>query len=268
MRKINTLLKYGFLLISSFVSIFPFIWMITGATNTSTDVTMGKLTPGNNLLENYQSLLSVVDIWRGFVNSMVIAVGATFIALFLCSMAGYAFEVYKTKLLDKVFSIVILSMMIPFAAIMIPLFSMVSKMGLLNTYMGVILPTTVTAFLIFFFRQSTESFPKELIFAGRVDGLSELGIFLRIYFPSMKSTYAAASIITFMASWNNYLWPLISIQSTEMKTLPLLISYVASAYQPDYGAIMVILIIATLPTLAIFFFMQKHFVEGMVGSVK
>ncbi len=268
MKKLLTICKYAFLIISSFLSIFPFIWMIIGATNTSANITLGKLTIGDQFFLNFNTLNQQIDLNQAFLNSLIIAAISTTIALLLTSMAGYAFFVYQTKTLDKIFGVVMLSMMIPFAAVMIPLFRMISKMGILDSYAGVILPSTVTAFLIFFFRQNTKAFPQELLSAGRVDGLGEMGIFFRIYMPSMKSTYAAAAIITFMASWNNYLWPLISLQSNEMKTLPLQISYLASAYQPDYGIIMLIIIIATLPTLLIFFLMQKHFVEGMVGSIK
>ncbi|MFA9396717.1 MAG: carbohydrate ABC transporter permease [Clostridiaceae bacterium] len=268
MKKTGKLFKYIFLSVASFISIFPFFWMIIGATNTSKEISIGKLTFGTHLIENIRSVFEQTNVERVFLNSIIISSVSTILAILLASMAGYAFEVFKTKFLDKVFNIIMLSMMIPFAAVMIPLFRMMSQIGLLDTYAGVMLPTLVTAFLIFFFRQNTKSFPKELIEAARVDGLGEVRIFFRIFVPSMKATYAAAGIITFMASWNNYLWPLIAIQTNEQQTLPLLISYVASAYQPNYGAIMVLIIIATLPTLIVFFLMQKYFVEGMVGSIK
>jgi lactose/L-arabinose transport system permease protein len=101
-----------------------------------------------------------------------------------------------------------------------------------------------------------------------MDGLSELGLFFRVYMPTMKTTYAAAAIITFMSSWNNYLWPLIVLQTPENQTIPLLISNLGSSYAPDYGVIMIAIVLSTLPTALVFFLMQKHFVAGMVGSVK
>lgn len=101
-----------------------------------------------------------------------------------------------------------------------------------------------------------------------MDGLTELGVFFRIYVPTMKTTYAAGAIITFMSSWNSYLWPLVVLQSPEKQTLPLLISNLGSSYSPDYGVIMTAIVIATLPAALIFFVMQKHFVAGMLGSVK
>ena len=126
----------------------------------------------------------------------------------------------------------------------------------------------ILIFIIFYFRQSTKAFPGELRDAARIDGLNEWQIFFRIYMPVMRSTYAAATIIVFMANWNNYLWPLIVLQTNEMKTITLVISSLASAYYPDFGLVMVGTILATLPTLVVFFVLQRLFVEGMVGSIK
>lgn len=131
-----------------------------------------------------------------------------------------------------------------------------------------ILPTVCTAFLMFFFRQNIKSFPKELIEAARIDGLNELDIFFRVCMPSAKNTYAAAAIITFMSSWNNYLWPLVALQSPDKRTVPLVLSAMGASYTPDYGMMMCGIVIATLPTALIFFLLQKQFVQGMVGSIK
>lgn len=162
----------------------------------------------------------------------------------------------------------IASMMVPFAAKIIPMFRMFSNLGLLNSFSAIILPAIGTPFLVFFFKQNTHAFPVETIQAARVDGLGEYGIFFRIYMPMMKSTYAAAGIFAFMASWNNYMWPLIALQSNDKFTLPLAVSNLAAGFTPDYGMVMVGIIISTIPTILVFFLLQKAFVEGMVGSVK
>lgn len=274
---IVSILKYAFLSIVSFISIFPFIWMVIAITNKSVDVTRGKLIPGGYFIENLKNLLaSDLNYINAFKNSLVIAIVTTILAMIVSSLAGYAFEVYKSKTRDKVFNFILLSMMVPFAALMVPLFRLFSSFKSfaplkaigLNTNGSVIIISIATAFLIFFFRQNTKSFPKDLIEAARIDGLGELGIFFRIYVPTMKSTYAAAIIVTFMASWNSYLWPLIALQSPDKRTLPLVISALGSSYTPDYGMIMMAVVLATLPTAIIFFLMQKHFVAGMTGSVK
>ena len=138
----------------------------------------------------------------------------------------------------------------------------------LDTYFAVVMPLVATAFLIFLFRQNTKAFPKDILEAARIDGLSEIAIFFKMYFPVMRPTYAAAAIITFMGSWNNFLWPLVALQTPEMRTVPLVLSNMGSSYTPDFGMIMCGIVIATLPTAAIFFLMQKYFVAGMVGAVK
>lgn len=251
--------------------------MVIAITNKSVDITRGTLIPCKYFVENFKNLLaSDLNYMVAFKNSLIIAIITTILAMIISSAARYAFEVYKTKTKDKIFNFILLSMMVPFAALIVPLFRMFSKfnnMGFLkgislNTYGSVIIISIATAFLIFFFRQNTKTFPKELIEAARIDGLGEFSIFLKIYIPTMKSTYAAAIIVTFMASWNSYLWPLIALQSQSKRTLPLVISALGSSYIPDYGMIMMAVVIATVPTVLIFFLMQKHFVAGMTGSVK
>jgi len=275
-NKLNLTIKYIFLSLASFVSIFPFFWMVISATNKSIDVTKGKLAPGSSFMENLNNLLKPE---LGFVtslgNSAEIAIITTILALLVSSVAGYGFEIFKTKARDRVFSILLLSMMVPFSALMIPLFKFFSSikgtplgfMGV-NTLWVIVLPSVCTAFLIFFFRQNAKSFPKEILEAARIDGLGEIGIFLKIFFPTMKTTYAAAAIITFMSAWNAYLWPLIALQSPEKRTVLLVISKLSSSYSPDYGLIMMAIVITTLPTAFVFFVMQKHFVAGMTGSIK
>ena len=263
--------------IVSFISVFPFFWMIVAATNKSVEVTKGTMIPGTYFFENLKTLLaSDLQYVNAFKNSIIIAIVTTALAMVVSSAAGYAFVVYKTKARERVFNFIFLSMMVPFAALMVPLFRLFSKfsnMGplkviALNTPMAVIIIAIATAFLIFFFKQNAQTFPKELIEAARIDGLSEVKIFIKIFMPTMKSTYAAAIVVTFMTSWNNYLWPLIALQSPEKRTLPLVLSAMGSSYTPDYGMMMTAVVIATLPTALIFFVMQKQFVAGMTGSVK
>lgn len=274
MAKLRRFLIYGFLTAAAVVSVFPFFWMIVGSTNPSVEVTRGRLLPGTYLAENFSKLLETTDLRQSMLNSAQISITTTVLSLLIASLAGYGFEMFRSRLKDAVFNVLLLSMMIPFAALMVPLYRMFADVtGTLpwigiDTFASVILPTAATAFLIFFFRQSTKMFPRELVEAGRIDGLGELGIFLRIFVPTMRTTYAAGAIITFMASWNSYLWPLVVLQSPENRTMPLLISILGSGYAPDYGMILMAIVIGTLPTALVFFLMQKQFVAGMIGSVK
>lgn len=275
-KKIANALKYVLLGTLSFVSIFPFYWMLMAATNKSIDVTKGTLIPGAYFFENLKSVLaSDLQYLNSYGNSVFIAVTTTVLAMIVSSAAGYAFVVYRSKARDRIFDFIFASMMVPFAALMVPLFKLFSnfnKLGLtaigLNSPGAVIITGIATAFLIFFFKQNTATFPKDLIEAARIDGLGEIKIFTQIYMPTMKSTYAAAIVVTFMNVWNSYLWPLIALQSGSKRTLPLILSAMGTSYTPDYGMMMCAVVLATIPTAAIFFLMQKQFVAGMTGAVK
>lgn len=259
---------YMFLTIAFIISVFPFYWMIVGMTNSSVDVLRGKMTFGIKFANNVVNLFNSYDVTRIFLNSIKISGLTVIIGLVITSMAAYGFEMYTSKAREKTYAVLMLSMMIPFAALMIPLFKLIVKLHLLNTHTGIILTGISSVFLIFLFRQNFKSFPKEVIQAARVDGAGEFKIFYSIVMPSMKSTYAAAAIFSFMTSWNNYLWPLIILQTDKQKTMQLLLSTLNSSYTPQYGVIMVAIVITTLPMIIIFFALQKHFVQGMTGSVK
>lgn len=266
--RLRSALTYLFLGGVAFLSLFPFAWMVVGATNTATDITKGKISLGMALIQNLGKFAEQVDVGQIFWNSAKIAVLGTVFSLIVSSLAGYGFEVFRSRLRERTYQAILLTMMIPFAALMIPLFILLAWAGLLDSHLGVILPTVASAYLIFYFRQSTKAFPPELRDAARVDGLKEWQIFLFVYVPVMRSTYAAAFIIAFMTAWNSFLWPLIVLQSPELKTITLVLSSLGSAYFPDYGVIMVATVMATLPTLVVFFTMQRQFVQGMLGSVK
>ncbi|MEZ0537358.1 carbohydrate ABC transporter permease [Caldicellulosiruptoraceae bacterium PP1] len=271
MKKIR-IIKYSvgyiFLIIMSVVSIFPFFWMIVDMTNKSVDINKGKLIFGNALTENLNNLFNNYEVGRIIFNSFKISLIVVIGSLIISSMAAYGFEFYPSKNREKVYSVLLATMMIPFAALIVPLFRLMVTFNLLDSHWGVILPMLSSVFLIFFFRQSFKLYPKEIIMAGRVDGASELRIFTSIVFPSMKSTYAAAAIYSFMTSWNSYLWPLIVLQSDEKKIMTLLVSTLASGYNPDLGVIMTTVVIATLPMIIVFFSLQKYFVQSILGSVK
>lgn len=266
--KIKNLMSHIFLIICSILTLFPFVWLVIGATNTSSQITLGKISMGSNLFANFASAIEKANVLMGLKNSLVIALSITVLVLIISSLAGYSLVVFPDSKRELIFKVMLFSMMIPFAGQLIPLFKIFTKMKLLNTYAAAILPSISSVYLAFFFRQSFKAFPKELIEAARLDGLSEFGIFFKIVFPVMKSTYAAAGIVAFMGAWNSYMWPLIVLQSNKKMTLPMMAASISNGYSPDYGALMVILIIATLPMITVFFLLQKHFVQGMTGSIK
>ena len=259
---------YIFLIIVAFISVFPFYWMISAATNTSFDVANGRIIPGTHALENFQNLISGSNLWGAMGNSILYAIVQTLLAIFVCSLAGYGFELYHDKKKDTVFTILLLAMMIPQVATMIPLFKMISSMGLLNTVWAFIMPSISTPFLIMMFRQNSRNFPIDVMEAARIDGLSEFMIFIRMYMPMMKATYAAAGVITFMNAWNAYLWPKVTMTDPNAQTMPMLIANLSSGYTTDYGMLMMGVLFCSVPTMIVFFVLQKQFAEGITGAVK
>lgn len=268
MTKLKKIASYTFLIISSFLSAFPLYYMLCGATNASIDVVRGKLIPGTYLMENFKTLVSMQNLQLAMFNSFRNAIITTFIALLVCSIAGYGFEIYHDKGKDTLMSILLLAMMLPFVAIMIPLFKMFTSWGLVNTWIALVIPSISTPFMIMLFRQAARSFPHDIIEAARLEGLSEVQIFFRMFIPIMKSTYGAAMTVTFMNAWNNYLWPTIILQDSKAITMPMLVANLKSGYSVDYGMLMLGVLICTLPTAIIFLCLQKSFANGITGAVK
>ncbi len=267
-RRLRRLPGYLFLAIFALFSVFPLYFMIVSATNTSQDVLGSRLLPGANLLRNWSDLVASQNIGSAMWHSTLNAVATTLLALILCSLAGYGFEIYHSRGKDVLMNVLLLAMMIPFAAVMIPLFQMFGKAGMVNSTWAVILPAIATPFLILLFRQASRSFPHEILEAARMDGLNEVQIFIRIYMPTMKSTYAAAAVITFMTAWNNFLWPKVILVDSSYQTMPMLISNLSAGYVTNYGVLMLAVLLASLPAMVIFLALQRSFANGIMGAVK
>ena len=268
MGKAKKFFMYLILTVASILSVFPLYYMFCASTNRSIDVIAGKLIPGTYLMDNFKSLIAQQNLrlalWNSFRNATVLTV----LCLLVCSIAGYGFEIYHDKAKDAVMGVILLAMMVPFITILVPLFQMVAKMKMLNSTLGFILPTVSTPFLIMMFRQSARSFPRDIIEAARLDGLSEIRIFFQMFIPTMKSTYAAAMTITFMNAWNSYMWPKVIMTQSESMTMPMVVANLTEGYVTDYGMLMLAVLICTLPTALVFFILQKEFAEGITGAVK
>jgi len=267
-RRLRRVPGYLFLSVAALASVFPLYFMVVSATNTSQDVLASRLLPGANLVANFTALVASQDVASAMWYSAVNAVATTVLALVVCSIAGYGFEVFHSRGKDNLMGVLLLAMMIPFAATMIPLFQMFATFKLVNSTFAVILPAIATPFLVLLFRQASRGFPHEIIEAARIDGLSELSIFGRIFLPTMRSTYAAAAVITFMAAWNNFLWPKVILVNNAYQTMPMLISNIRAGYVTDYGVLMLAVLLASLPAMLVFLILQRSFAEGITGAIK
>ena len=267
---INTIL-FLVLLLGSLVMIVPLLWMVSTSVKNKLDVfAMPPVwIPTEINWSKYSEIWTKGPLLSGLINSLKVCLSVTIVGTFTSSLAAFAFAKLRFPYKNQIFLALLGTMMIPFAIVMIPQFIIFSKIGWVDSLKPLIIPGLFgNVSMIFFLRQYMQGIPTDLIEAARIDGLSEVKIFVKIFMPTMKSTYAAAIVVTFMTSWNNYLWPLIALQSPEKRTLPLVLSAMGSSYTPDYGMMMTAVVIATLPTALIFFVMQKQFVAGMTGSVK
>ncbi|HUX39175.1 MAG TPA: carbohydrate ABC transporter permease [Rectinemataceae bacterium] len=256
------------LLSAAVVSVFPFIWMMIGMTLNPNDVLKGILVPGHDFASNWLKATKNYNLPVFFLNSLKIALLTVVFGLVVNGLAAFGFEKYPSKARDKVFGVLLLTLIIPQIALVIPMFRMFAFFKLLNTHAAIILPSIMSVFIIFFMRQNFKMFPTEIMEAARVDGAGEFGIFVRIVTPSMQATYASAAIYLFLGQWNSYLWPLITILTDTKKTLPIAMASMMNAYTIEYGALMVIVCISVLPVLVLFLSMQKQFVAGLLGSIK
>lgn len=267
-RSGNDILSHVFLIIVSIISVFPLYYMVVSSTNTSVDVLKARLTPGTALTQNFNTLLTTTDFLLSFKNSLLVSIVGTFLAVLITSLAGYAFEIYHDRAKDAMMSFLMLSIMVPQAVTLIPMYLLFAKLNLLNSVAGYILPFVSTAFLIMLFRQNTRSFPYEVVEAARMDGLNEISIFIRVFLPVMRPIFSTAIIVSFMNIWNEYLWALVVMQSEDSKTLQVVLAGMTAGYTIDYGMMMLLATISTIPLAIMFFCLQKSFTEGIAGSVK
>lgn len=265
------IVMYVFVLIGIALSIFPFYWMLVGSTLPSGKLLSvpPNLLPGNHLLENAKTLNESLNLPKIMWNSLFIAITSTVASVLLCTMAGYAFAKFNFKGKGPLFFIILCTLMIPFQVTLIPLFEIMVALDWLNTYQAIILPSLASPFAIFLMRQNMVSIPDSMMEAARIDGAGEFRIFFRIIMPTMKPALAAVSIFLFMAQWNSLLWPLITLNSKDMFTLPVALSSLIGLARIDYGQLMLGTTLSVIPILILFLVFQKNFISGILGgSVK
>lgn len=262
MTKCKLVLKYLFLTLMSIFFVLPLYYMLCSASGGNTDVTVGLVIPGTQLWENISYILFETHFMDSFLYTLEYCGIQTVCTLLICSMAGYAFEIYHDRVKDRLFQVFLFALMIPLISTVVPLFIFFSRLHMQYSMTAVIAPFIASPLIVMIFRQNARSFPRELIEAARVDGLREVGIFFRIFIPNMKSTFSCAIIITFLNAWNSYQWPRI-INYNEIRR-PMSVYLTLSGK----GNLMALVLLSMIPSLIVFFLFQKFFVDGMSGAVK
>ena len=257
---------YAVLIGGLVVLVGPFLWMLLGSFRPDRELKQvpPSWLPQNPTLDNYRTLFTELDFPTYFFNSTVVAVVITVGNLIFCSMLGYALAKLHFPGKRIIFALVLGTLMVPFVVTFVPLFVLVSNLGMVNTFPGLIFPFLAGPFGVFLMRQFFVSLPDELIHAARVDGAGEFRIFWSIMLPLCKPALATLGILTFLASWNNFLWPLVVAQSEDRYTLPVALSiYAIGENKSDYGLLMAGSVAIIVPILAVFLALQKHFVRGI-----
>jgi len=258
--------------LAAMLAIVPMFWMFTGSLKTakSTFAMPPEWIPTNPTLNNYTEFLTGTLAPRWFLNSLIIATAVMILTVAVSSLAGYAFSKKRFPGDKGLFWLLMTTMMMPLHVTLIPLFMLLARLQLLNTYPSIIFPMVNVAFGMFMMRQFMISVPSDLLDAAKIDGCGELRLFWQIMLPLSLPAVGALAIITFMNTWNNYLWQLIAAQSTEMFTLPIgIMQLTIGEVERNYGMMMAGASLAAAPLITVFLLFQRTFVKGLtLGSVK
>lgn len=274
-RALLAAVLYLILLAGSILTAFPFFWMVAGSFKTTPELFQVPLTllPKEWVVNNYTDLFLTRPYARWYINTIFLAVTQTGLVLFFCSLAGYGFGKYDFRGKQALFTILLGTLMVPWVTTLIPSFILMFKLNLINNYLGIILPGMAPAFGIFLMTQFMHTIPDELLDAGRIDGASEFGLYVRVVLPLMRPALGALAIITFLGSWNSYLWPLVILRDMQLYNLPVGIATLrglaGSTAKVEWGMILAASTLSVLPILALFVAMQRQFIAGLtLGSVK
>lgn len=248
--------------------IYPFLWMASVSFKPAAEARSMGLLSAHFTLENYRAVFQKIPIGRAFLNSLVVAGVTTASVIFFGSLAGYALSKLRFKGREAVFMIVLLTMMIPGQLTLIPLYTLIVRFGWTDTFPGLIAPTMINAMSILIFRQTFMTVPGELSEAARMEGCGELQILTKIFWPLSKPAMITVGIITFMASWNEVLWPMMVVRKESMMTMPQMLTLFAVGGQAEshWGVEMAAAMILVVPILAAYVFFQKYFIEGIASS--
>ncbi len=260
---------YGALTLAFVAVVAPFVWMVLGSLKPEGELRQAPPTwwPQDASFDNYTELFSRLDFGGYFTNSVIVAVVVTAGNLIFCSMLGYALAMLEFPGKRGLFIVVMATLMIPGVVTFVPLFVLVANAGLVDTLPGLFLPFLAAPFGVFLMRQFILGLPKDLVDAGRVDGASEIGIFGRIILPLCGPALATLGILTFLGSWNNFLWPLVVAQTEDSYTLPVALAlYSTGQNSTQYGLLLAGATVVVLPVLLVFLVFQRRFIEGIATT--
>ena len=264
-------LLYTLLIVGALLALLPMVWMVSASLMPSGEASTypPHFFPSRLTFAHYSDLFTRLSIGKYLLNSAFVSFVVTFASLAINSMAGYAFAKLRFRGRDRLFRVLSTGLVLPVQVAMLPLFLLMKNLHLINTYWGVIIPGMASIFGIFLVRQYALSIPDEMLDAARVDGASEFRIFWSIVVPGIVPILATLSIWTFLATWNDFMWPLIVLSDESHYTLPVALANLAGEHVQDTELMMAGSVLTVIPVLLVFLFLQRYYIQGvMAGSVK
>lgn len=271
MRIVKKILLYAFLCLAAILTLFPFIWMVLTSLKTRSEVQSVPpvFIPEKLQFGNYLEALDFAPFGLYFFNSIVVALISTVLVLIVCSLAAFAFSKYNFKGKELILTLMFATMMVPGEMMMITNFNTISNLGLIDTRVAIFLPYIVSVFYIILIKQFFDRVPNELYLSSKVDGDSDFQYFRKILLPMARPILMTVAMLNIIGSWNAFLWPLLVTNSTELRTLPIGLSYFTSDAGSETQLLMAATTIIILPLLIVFFFTRKYVVSGLTnGAVK
>ena len=266
-RLIGFVILHVVIIVGALVMFFPFLWtIITSITPGANLTSTPALIPHNPSLEAYARLFSERPFGRVVLNSLLLAAITTVVQLVTSSTAAYAFSRLPFRGQGVVFAVYLATMMIPLQVLIVPLFVELKTFGLLNSYVGAVLPTLASAFGIFLLRQAVNQVPRDLDEAATLDGAGHFRIFFQVILPNIRPALATLTVFSFMSSWNSFLWPLVVLRTPELQTLPIALAGLQGQYVSDWDVIMAGSVVSVIPMLALYIFAQKYVIQGVASS--
>lgn len=267
----RAVLIHAVLVAGAVATLVPLAWMVSASLMPAGEATAlpPRLLPSAPTLEHYRALFSRLHLARALGNTTLVATAVTAISLLLNSLAGYGFAQFRFAGRDRIFGLLLAALVIPAQVTMLPLFLMIRELGLVNTYLGVVIPGMASIFGIFLVRQHALAIPRSLLDAARIDGAGELRIYWSVVLPAIRPVLVTLAVFTFMGAWNDFMWPLIVLTDDGMYTLPVALANLLGEHVQDGELMMAGAVLTVLPVTALFLSLQRHYIEGIVsGSVK
>ena len=264
-KRLRSAIVVTVLALGAVAMIVPYYWMVVSSLKPPEELYTypPTFTVQHPTFKAYIDLFTMLPITRSLFNSLFVATAVTLSNMLFCSLAGYAFAKLRFRGRDAIFFMLISAMMIPWQVFLIPGFVIVKTLGWLNTFWALIIPNLAMPFGIFLCRQYATSIPDGLIEAARIDGYSEFGIYSRIILPLLTPALATLAIFTFLSQWNSFVWPLIVVQSSSMRTVPLIVGVLNGQFGSNFAMVMAGALVITLPMLLVFLMFQRQFIKGV-----